>query len=43
MDVVKYIEAVAKGPGDRPKEAVTIADSGEISATSHQVKEKDEL
>ncbi|CED82053.1 peptidyl-prolyl cis-trans isomerase b [Phaffia rhodozyma] len=30
MDVVKAIEAVPKGRGDKPVEAVTIADSGEI-------------
>jgi cyclophilin family peptidyl-prolyl cis-trans isomerase len=38
MDVVKYIETVPKGPGDRPKEAVTISDSGEVSAK--QVKDE---
>jgi hypothetical protein len=40
MDVVKYIEKVPKGPGDRPKEAVTIKDSGEIA---HKPQVKDEL
>lgn len=40
MDVVKYIEAVPKGPGDRPKDAVTIVDSGEV--TFH-TQVKDEL
>jgi peptidyl-prolyl cis-trans isomerase B (cyclophilin B) len=40
MDVVKYIEAVPKGPGDRPKDAVTIINSGEV--TFH-TQVKDEL
>jgi peptidyl-prolyl cis-trans isomerase B (cyclophilin B) len=31
MDVVRAIEAVAKGPGDKPKEDVVIADSGELA------------
>jgi len=30
MDIVKKIEVVPKGPGDKPKEAVTIADAGEL-------------
>ncbi|KAH7339713.1 cyclophilin-like domain-containing protein [Rhizoctonia solani] len=30
MDIVKLIEDVPKGPGDKPKEAVTIADAGEL-------------
>jgi len=30
MDIVKQIEEVPKGPGDKPKEAVTIAKSGEL-------------
>ncbi|KAJ7268771.1 peptidylprolyl isomerase B [Mycena haematopus] len=30
MDVVRAIEAVPKGPGDKPKEDVIIADSGEL-------------
>lgn len=40
MDVVKYIEKVPKGPGDRPKEKVTIIDSGEVD---HKSQVKDEL
>jgi peptidyl-prolyl cis-trans isomerase B (cyclophilin B) len=40
MDVVKYIEAVPKGAGDRPKDKVTIVDSGEV--TFH-TQVKDEL
>jgi len=38
MDVVKYIEAVPKGPGDKPKEKITIQKSGEIK--DHEVKEE---
>jgi peptidyl-prolyl cis-trans isomerase B (cyclophilin B) len=34
MDIVRAIENVAKGGGDRPKEAVTIAASGEVSTQS---------
>lgn len=30
MDIVKQIEEVPKAPGDKPKEAVTIAKSGEL-------------
>lgn len=30
MDIVTAIENVPKGPGDKPKEAVVIAASGEI-------------
>lgn len=30
MDVVTFIEKVPKGPGDRPREAVTIKKSGEL-------------
>ncbi|KAG9094920.1 Peptidyl-prolyl cis-trans isomerase B, partial [Ceratobasidium sp. 370] len=30
MDVVRKIENVPKGPGDKPKAAVTIAESGEL-------------
>ncbi|KAG8690550.1 Peptidyl-prolyl cis-trans isomerase B [Ceratobasidium sp. 423] len=30
MDIVRQIEDVPKGPGDKPREAVTIADSGEL-------------
>lgn len=40
MDVVDYVEKVSKGPGDRPKEAVTIVDSGEVD---HKSQVKDEL
>ncbi|MCO5569385.1 hypothetical protein L7F22_023097 [Adiantum nelumboides] len=38
MDVVKYIEGVPKGPGDKPKDKVTIAKSGEVK--DHEVKEE---
>ena len=40
MDVVKYIEKVPKGQGDRPVEPVTIASAGEIK---QDAKVKDEL
>jgi len=38
MDVVRAVENVAKGAGDKPSEKVTIADSGEI-AIEHEVDE----
>ncbi|UZJ53442.1 hypothetical protein CBS101457_002762 [Exobasidium rhododendri] len=40
MDVVKFIETVPKGPGDRPREAITIVDSGEIASQSIPVKDE---
>ena len=36
MDVVKAIEAVPKGPGDKPKERVVIAKSGELDMPEEQ-------
>lgn len=30
MDIVRIIEDVPKNPGDKPKEAVTIVDAGEL-------------
>jgi peptidyl-prolyl cis-trans isomerase B (cyclophilin B) len=40
MDVVTKIEQVPKGYGDKPKEPVTIVDSGEIPVSSHEVKDE---
>ena len=42
MDIVKYIENVPKGPGDRPVPEVSIKDSGELPMGSEE-KVKDEL
>lgn len=38
MDVVKYVEKVPKGYGDRPTEKVVVADSGELPV--HKVKDE---
>lgn len=35
MDVVRYIEKVPKGYGDRPVEAATIKASGELPVAEH--------
>lgn len=40
MDIVKYIENVPKGYGDKPVHDVIVKDSGELSADE---KVKDEL
>lgn len=39
MDVVKYIEKVPKGYGDKPSEPVTISESGEVTV-AHQVRDE---
>jgi peptidyl-prolyl cis-trans isomerase B (cyclophilin B) len=36
MDIVRKIEDVEKGPSDRPKEDVTIANCGEIPINKNE-------
>lgn len=38
-DVVETIENVPKGPGDKPKEAIKIAKSGELEAETKADRE----
>ncbi|TQS32993.1 hypothetical protein Golomagni_06677, partial [Golovinomyces magnicellulatus] len=43
MDIVKYIENVPKGYGDKPSSDVIVKDAGELPAAGGEEKVKDEL